>query len=309
MTAILHTEPADRGPRGAGYRRDRAPPSLAVAIRAADFKTCPLLYRFRRIDRLPERPARGRRGTLVHAVLERLFDLPGARAHPAARAGCSAGSGTAARAAGARRAVRGRRGRRRRARRHAPSRLRGSPAELLDELLRGGGPDAASSRPSASARRGRRCDELLLRGYIDRLDVAPAGELRVVDYKTGGGAARGVRGAALFQLKFYALVLWRTRGVVAALLRLLYLGRRRGADLRARTPRNWCASSARCWRSGRRSSRPPPTGDFRPRPSKLCGWCDHQAVCPEFGGTPPPFPAEAADAAGWQTLLPVVERD
>ena len=29
---------------------------------------------------------------------------------------------------------------------------------------------------------------------------------------------------ALFQMKFYALVLWRTRGVVAAQLRLLYLG-------------------------------------------------------------------------------------
>ncbi len=28
------------------------------------------------------------------------------------------------------------------------------------------------------------------------------------------------------------------------------------------------------------------TGDWRPRPTKLCGWCDHQAVCPEFGGTP-----------------------
>ena len=32
------------------------------------------------------------------------------------------------------------------------------------------------------------------------------------------------------------------------------------------------------------------TGDWRPRPTKLCGWCDHQAVCPEFGGTPPPYP-------------------
>ncbi|MET0493666.1 MAG: PD-(D/E)XK nuclease family protein, partial [Actinoplanes sp.] len=30
--------------------------------------------------------------------------------------------------------------------------------------------------------------------------------------------------------------------------------------------------------------------DFRPKPSKLCGWCSHQAFCPEFGGTPPPFP-------------------
>ena len=30
--------------------------------------------------------------------------------------------------------------------------------------------------------------------------------------------------------------------------------------------------------------------DFRPKPSRLCGWCSHQAFCPEFGGTPPPYP-------------------
>src|SRR3954462_5862708 len=47
--------------------------------RAGDFMTCPLLYRFRVIDRLPERPSPAAvRGTLVHAVLERLFDLPAA---------------------------------------------------------------------------------------------------------------------------------------------------------------------------------------------------------------------------------------
>src|SRR2546429_8742466 len=53
-------------------------PSLSPS-RAADFKTCPLLYRFRTIDRLPEQPTFDQaRGTLVHAVLERLFDLPAA---------------------------------------------------------------------------------------------------------------------------------------------------------------------------------------------------------------------------------------
>src|SRR5215813_6589733 len=51
-------------------------PSLSPS-RAADFKTCPLLYRFRTIDRIPEPPTPDQaRGTLVHAVLERLFDLP-----------------------------------------------------------------------------------------------------------------------------------------------------------------------------------------------------------------------------------------
>src|SRR5205823_6429363 len=55
-----------------------ARPSLSPS-RAADFKTCPLLYRFRTIDRLPEQPSPDQaRGTLVHAVLERLFDLPAA---------------------------------------------------------------------------------------------------------------------------------------------------------------------------------------------------------------------------------------
>src|ERR1700722_20404142 len=52
--------------------------------RAADFMTCPLLYRFRVVDRLPEPPsAAAARGTLVHAVLERLFDEPAAGRTPA----------------------------------------------------------------------------------------------------------------------------------------------------------------------------------------------------------------------------------
>src|SRR5206468_2427028 len=47
--------------------------------RAADFKTCPLLYRFRCVDRLPEAPSlAATRGTVVHAVLEALFDHPAA---------------------------------------------------------------------------------------------------------------------------------------------------------------------------------------------------------------------------------------
>ena len=52
------------------------PASLSPS-RASDFTTCPLLFRFRSIDRLPEEPsAAAVRGTLVHRALETLFDLP-----------------------------------------------------------------------------------------------------------------------------------------------------------------------------------------------------------------------------------------
>src|SRR4051812_22083476 len=45
--------------------------------RALDFKTCALLYRFRVIDQLPEPPSlAAARGTVIHSVLEKLFDLP-----------------------------------------------------------------------------------------------------------------------------------------------------------------------------------------------------------------------------------------
>ena len=45
--------------------------------RAKDFMQCPLLFRLRVVDRLDEPGSLAtHRGTLVHAVLERLYDLP-----------------------------------------------------------------------------------------------------------------------------------------------------------------------------------------------------------------------------------------
>ena len=91
-------------------------------------------------------------------------------------------------------------------------------------------------------------------------------------------------------MKFYALVLWRLRGVVPRRLQLVYLGSGDVltydpvvADLE-RVERKLLA----LWEAIRAGDAR--RGDWRPRPTKLCGWCDHQAVCPEFGGTPPPYP-------------------
>jgi putative RecB family exonuclease len=138
-------------------------------------------------------------------------------------------------------------------------------------------------------------DGLQLRGVLDRLDRAPTGQIRVVDYKTGTAPGESFEAGALFQMKFYALVIWRTRGVIPSELRLLYLGDR--ITLRYRPEEQDLLAVERklraLWAAIRRATE---TGDWRPRPSRLCEWCDHQSRCPAFGGTPPPLPAAATAA-------------
>jgi putative RecB family exonuclease len=294
-------------------------PSLSPS-RAADFKTCPLLFRFRTIDKLPEQPTADQvRGTLVHAVLERLFDLPAAERTLEAAAALIEPSWAAlveqqpavaelfAATTDPDRVVDP-------AAAAAEADAAGLPLGLLPAELPSAGDTERLSAFLAGARPlldgyftiedPRRLEpaerealvstlideELLIRGYIDRLDVSPGGDLRVVDYKTGGAPREAFEGRALFQLKFYALVLWRTRGVVPRVLRLLYLKDAEICDYSPdaeeleRFERTLVALSQAVERAKREQ-------DFRPKPSRLCGWCSHQRLCPEFGGTPPPFPA------------------
>src|SRR4051794_41251597 len=69
---------------GAGVPAPAHTPALSPS-RAADFRRCALLYRFRAVDRLPETPSPGAlRGTVVHAVLERLHGLAPDDRHPTA---------------------------------------------------------------------------------------------------------------------------------------------------------------------------------------------------------------------------------
>jgi putative RecB family exonuclease len=289
-------------------------PSLSPS-RAADFKTCPLLYRFRTVDRIPEPPTPDQaRGTLVHAVLERLFDLPSAeRTHERAAAlvlpewdrlradqpllaemfGAPEPTDAPVPPAGAATGA------------VAPPAVESgaaaavedfTPPDFLDSTVELLGGYFAVEDPRRLEPAEREClveavvdDQLLIRGYIDRLDVSPDGDLRVVDYKTGGAPREAFEARALFQLKFYALALWRTRGVVPRKLRLLYLKDAEACDYApdmeelARFERTLVA----LWRAIDRATT---ERDFRPKPSRLCGWCSHQSRCPAFGGTPPPFP-------------------
>jgi putative RecB family exonuclease len=256
--------------------------------------TCPLLYRFRTLDRLPEPPsAAATRGTVVHAVLERLFDLPATQRTPdRAKAmvgpqwqelrdaepevgglfdGDDRAAALAEWLAGAEELVERYFGL------EDPQRLEPAEREFYVETTLESG--------------------LRLRGYVDRLDRAAAtDELRVVDYKTGNAPPPGFEQRAMFQMRFYALVLWRRYGRVPKLLQLVYLGSGEvlqyepdEADLMA-TERKLTA----LWRAIERAAR---TGDWRPSPGRMCDWCAHQARCPSFGGTLPPLPTNETGTA------------
>ena len=252
--------------------------------RGSDFKSCPLKYRYRVLDRLDERPSPAAvRGTVVHAVLEHLFDLP-----PDER---------------------------------TVERALAMVEPEWSDLLRDR-PDCADLFPDEaalaewleSARALVRCYFSLedptrfepaerelrvehaiegagvqLRGIIDRLDVRADGGLVVSDYKTGRSPGTGFEESAFFGLKFYALLLWRTRGVIPRQLRLIYLGD--GVVLPYEPDeaqlRGFERMVVALWSAIRTAT---DRGDWRPRKSRLCDWCDFQALCPEFGGTVPPLP-------------------
>lgn len=256
--------------------------------RASDFMGCPLQYRFRMIDRLPE-PASpdAMRGTVVHKVLEDLFDLPAPDRTPERAAGMvepawealleqeptiaemfevEGGPEVTAWLATCRQVLD------RYFTLEDPRRLEPAERELYVEAL-------LDSR-------------LLLRGFVDRVDVAPDGALRIVDYKSGSSPGEMFEGKALFQMRFYALVIWRSRGVIPAMLQLVYLGN--GEILRyVPDERDLLATERKVqavWEAIRRAEE---SGDWRPSRSRLCSWCAHQALCPAFGGTPPPLPGPA----------------
>ena len=268
----------------------RAAPPLPIVgslspSRAGDFMTCPLLFRLRTIDRLPQRPtSAATRGTVVHGVLERLFDLPAGQrtveqaaqllrpewekllaAEPEVGALFTDEAELATWLASARVLLESYFSL------EDPNRLEPTERESFVEVVLPGG--------------------LRLRGIVDRLDVAPTGEVRVVDYKTGRSPREAYEGKALFQMKFYALVIWRTRGVIPRLLQLMYLGDSR--ILRYSPDEDDLLALERkvlsLWEAIERATQ---RREFQPTPSRLCDWCDFKALCPSFGGTLPPFPEQ-----------------
>ena len=269
--------------------------------RASDFLTCPLLFRFRQIDRLPERPSSAAvRGTLVHAVLEDLYDLPAAeRTVESARsmllptwhrllaedprlavaldpeadfplvdsnvAPVLTDGQLAAWITAAEPLIESY------FELENPQRLEPRAREMRVEVQLEGGPP--------------------LRGLIDRVDVAPDERVRVVDYKTGRSPGQGFEQRSLFQMRFYALMLWRLNGTIPSRLQLIYLG---DSQVLTYDPTedelvSFEKTLRALWTT---ITRVAAQGNWQAKESRLCGWCDHHAKCPAKGGTPPPLPID-----------------
>lgn len=290
MTSAPTTQTATAVPPDAGTAVFGGSRSGSLSpSRAADFKRCPLLFRFRVIDRLPEAPSSAAvRGTVVHRALEQVFDVPAPQRTLA----------------------------------HAQSLLAPALAEVCAErpevarLFDGTSDDAEwlaeaerlvarwfeLEDPTALEPAGREvplehrvADDLVLRGIIDRVDVAPDGRIRIVDYKTGRAPGEAFEQRAMFQMKFYALLLWRTGGRVPTRVQLVYVGGQGQSlplDVDAAQLEAFERTLLSLWQAIRSAAE---SGDWRPRPSRMCQWCDHRALCPAWGGQAPPLPQGAVD--------------
>lgn len=278
-------------------------PSSLSPSRASDYLQCPLLYRYRTIDALPEMPsAAAVRGTLVHSVLDLLFDEPAGQRNLALAEDLA---------------------------RNVINRMSVESPEELSTLTQGIsdiGPESLASeilkpvrpllttyfamedpnRLEPHAREMAMSVELVegfsIRGIIDRVDYNPAAGVRVVDYKTGRSPAERYADKAMFQLRFYALAWWRTTGEIPTTLQLMYLGDGRfiryepDEESLLVTERKILALRAAISDSAEQFS-------FLPRTSKLCGWCSFKKLCPSFNGTPPSFP----ERESWRSGSSIVE--
>jgi putative RecB family exonuclease len=253
--------------------------------RASDFKTCPQLFKFRAIDRLPEpTTVYQARGTTAHLALQRLFDLPAAARTPEVLFDLF---------------------------RVAWAEVRMGEYEGLFETTeeeRAWGIESLAllanyfsiEDPTSFDPIDRELDMLedlegiTIRGILDRMEETADGRLVITDYKTGKAPPERYALPAFFALKIYALLIRRKTGRTPDEIQLMYLN---GPTV-YRIPVNDAQLDAMdrqlraLW-----SAIDKAIGEerFPPRVSRLCDWCSFQSICPAWADTE--VAAEALAAA------------
>ena len=240
--------------------------------RINEYQQCPQLYNYRVIQKLPEEISLDAiRGTLVHSILEELLAQPAMqRTLENARA-------------------------------LAPSHWTKLKAEiveleslvtddkewldrvhaLLDSYFALENPTTFSPTHIEEHLELEPAENLQLHGYVDRIDVAPTGEVRIVDYKTGKSPRVGYEEKALFQLRFYGLLWYRKTGEVPKLLQLIYLGDQQVLKS-SPSETDLLNAEKKALQVGKEIKISIEKDYWPTQKSRLCDWCSFKSICPAF---------------------------
>jgi len=261
------------------------PPTLTSLSpsRASDFKTCPQLYKFKAIDKIPMEPTIYQaRGTTAHLALERLFSYPAEERTPERlydlfRAAWSElkpqefdtlfSTVDEERAWGM------------------------ESLELLADYFRM--EDPSSFEPD-ELEMDLTVDvgDMTLRGILDRMETiteegaaGPREVLVITDYKTGKAPPERYASKAFFALKIYALLIRSVKNVTPDRVRLLYLNgpTEYTMDVNDQQLDAMEKQLGALWNTINKAIL---SGVWPARTSALCDWCDFkEGLCPAWNET------------------------
>lgn len=268
--------------------------------RAGDFKTCPLLFRFRAIERLPEPPSpAATKGTVAHLALQRLFGLRPQERTIAAALDLLPGAWAATVGPDDHAVLFG----------TGPEADRRAAAALADterfvrnyfELE-----DPTALQPAGLELRLRsRVGDLDIVGVLDRLDRGPDGTWVVSDYKTGRIPGERRETTSFFACKVYALLLRDLVGELPQRLRLLYLDEPTTLVVEP-SAAEVDAAGRLLAAMGRTLAAALARDEWPARTSYFCDLCPHRGICPAHTDTHDHGEEPAGTGAVAPTPVPV----